>query len=211
MAHITDIQPQKRKKDRVNIFLNGEYAFSLADIAAAYLRIGQELSDQEIANLRLDDEYERAKDSALRLIVQRPRSIREVKQRLFAKEFAEGTIEKVCQRLIELEMLDDAAFARYWVEQRENFKPRSPLALKQELSQKGVAREIIDEAVAEVDSDEAARSAARQRVYRWQALPENEFEKKMSGYLQRRGFSFAVTRKITREMWEESRTSFEGE
>lgn len=211
MAQITDITKQKRKKDRVNIFLDDRYAFSLADITAAYLKIGQELSDEQIAQLRYEDEYERAKDAALRLIVQRPRSVQEVRQRLLKKEFAPETIDSVCQRLLEIDMLDDAAFARYWVEQRERFKPRSPLALRQELSQKGIARDIIDEVTAEVDPEEAARVAGRQKASRWQHLPREDFYKKCSGFLQRRGFSYAITHKITTELWEHNLSLREGD
>jgi regulatory protein len=211
MAQITDIQPQKRKKDRVNIYLNDEYAFSLAQISAAYLQIGQEITAEKIAALRLEDEYERAKDAALRLIVQRPRSTHEVQTRLKQKEFAAETIEKVCLRLTELEMLDDRTFARYWVEQRNNFKPRSPMALRQELGQKGIAREIINEAVTQIDPEKSARRAALKQVSRWQTLPKDAFEKKLSGYLQRRGFSFGIIKKITSEMWEQTPTFLEGE
>lgn len=211
MAQITDIKPQKRKKGRVNIFLDDRYAFSLADMTAAYLKIGQELTDEKIDELRHEDEYERAKDGALRLIIQRPRSVQEVRQRLLKKEFAPETIDSVCQRLVEIDMLDDAAFARYWVEQRERFKPRSPLALRQELAQKGIARDIIDEVVSDVDPEEAARTAAHQKVSRWQSLTRDEFFKKCSGFLQRRGFSYGITYKITEELWEHSRSSLEGD
>ncbi len=211
MQTITAITAQKRSDDRVNIFLDGAYAFSLAAIIGARLQVGQTLEREAIDRLRLEDEYERARDAAMRLIVQRPRSVREVTQRLGRRDFAPKTIEQVVDRLQELDLLDDLAFARYWVEQRETFKPRSPRALRQELAQKGVARGVIDEVVAGVDAEGAARKAAQSRVNRWVGLPEELFFQKMAGYLQRRGFGYEMTKQITEEMWQVARSISEGD
>ena len=211
MPVITAITTQKKKNDRVNIFLDGEYAFSLALITASQLRSGQTVSEEEIGRLRIEDEYERARDAAMRLVVQRPRSMREVRQRLAKREFAAGTIDRVITRLEELALLDDLVFARYWIEQRETFKPRGPIALRQELMQKGVARDIIDEALVDVDVERAARKAGQSRVGRWMGLPEEQFRQKMAGYLQRRGFGYEIINKITDEMWQSARSVAEGD
>jgi regulatory protein len=199
---ITALQAQKRNRERLNVYLDGQYAFSLALGAAVGLHVGKFLSAEEIARLQTQDEYEKAKESALRFIGYRPRSIAEVRQNLRGKGVDDTIIEQVVTRLAELELLDDAAFARYWVEQRETFKPRSPLALRQELQQKGLERQVIDEALAELDVSAAARRAAEQQAGRWQHLDQESFYQKMGGFLQRRGFSYAIVREVTDEVWQ---------
>jgi len=202
MQVITALTRQKRHPDRVNVFLDGEFAFGLAEIAAARLRVGQSISADDIAALEQEDTLEKAKQSAYKYLSYRPRSIAEVERNLRDKSYDELVITQVVIRLQELQLLDDLSFAQFWVEQRDTFKPRSALALRQELMQKGVARDIIDDVLAEVDETAVAHKAAAMRVNRWQHLPEDQFRKKMGGYLQRRGFNYGVIREITDELWE---------
>ena len=200
MRKITAITGQKRNKERVNIHLDGEYAFSLSMFTAAYLRTGQSLDEEKIAELQKEDAYERGKSAAMHLITYRPRSEREVAQRLKQKKFEADTIERVLIRFRELELVDDAAFARYWIDQRDTFKPRSRMALRQELQQKGIARELIDELLEEIDETTAALRAVKNKAERWRSLPEDEYRHKVTGFLQRRGFHYGIIRDVLTEL-----------
>jgi regulatory protein len=202
MGTVTAITRQKRNKERVNIFIDGAYAFSLAEITAAWLKIGQELTPEDIARLDAEDAVEKAKQSAYRYLSYRPRSTAEVRENLLKKEYDETIVEQVLTRLTELNLLNDQEFARFWIEQRETFKPRSQMALRQELYQKGISREIIDAAVAGVDELAAAQKAAENKAQRWIQLPKETFFTKMSGFLQRRGFDYAITKTVTKELWQ---------
>jgi len=199
---ITGISPQKRNKERVNVYLDGEFAFGLSFTTAAGLSTGQKLAKNEIESLLAGDEAEKAKQSAYRFLSYRPRSVNEVRQNLRKKGYEEAVIDQVIDRLIELEMLDDLAFARYWVEQRETFKPRGRRALRYELSQKGISRETIDQIVDDVDERAAAQRAGRKKVPIWSGLPEDQFKQKMGQYLQRQGFDYAIVRSVVSELWE---------
>jgi len=196
MQTITAITAQKRNKERVNIHLDGEYAFSLSMLTAAYLRTGQSLDQEKIDHLQREDAYERGKNAAMNLITYRPRSEREIEQKLRQKKFEPDTIERVLTRLRELDLVDDAAFARYWIDQRETFKPRSRMALRQELQQKGISREIMDELLEEIDETTAAFRAVQKKALRWRTLPEDEYRHKVTGFLQRRGFHYGVIRDV---------------
>lgn len=206
MGTITALTKQKRNPNRISVYLDNEFAFGLAAITAVSLRIGQTITPAQIETLRAADELENAKQSALRFLAYRPRSSREVVLNLQGKGFDVAIIDQTVARLQELELLDDAAFARYWIEQRETFKPRSRLALQQELHQKGLSRELIDAALAEVDETAVARQAALKQAARWQNLPEETFKTKLSSHLQRRGFSYAIIKEIINEVWETSST-----
>ena len=201
MATITALTAQKRNPDRVNVYLDGTFAFGLPAITAATLKVGQTLSPEDMAALQQEDLVDKARQSAIRFIGYRPRSVMEVRRNLRGKDYDEPVIEHVLERLQAVELLDDVAFAHYWVEQRETFKPRSQMALRMELQQKGVARDVIEKALAEVDEPAAARRAAEKQARRWLQLPEDAFRARLVGFLQRRGFNYGVIDEITNEIW----------
>ncbi len=199
---VTRLVTQSRNKRRVNVHLDDAYAFSLADTLAATLFVGQALDEATIAQLIAQDTYQRGMDKALRLIARRPRSQHEIDEALRRADFPPPVRERILARLHEMDYLDDKHFARWWVENRTTFNPRSLGALRQDLRQKGVAGPIIDEVLADLDDAELALAAGRKRAYRWQHLAQDAFEKKMVGYLQRRGFSFPLARQVAQTLWE---------
>lgn len=203
MGKITALTRQKRNPDRINVYLDGTFAFGLAAITAVSLRVGQTLTQDQIDRLQGADLEEKAKEVALRFIEYRPRSTTETRQHLLKKDYPEDVVERVIERLTAVELLNDAAFARYWVEQRQTFKPRSQLAIQQELRQKGLDRQTIDAALENIDESAAALKAAEAKARRWQALSREDFFKKLGSYLQRRGFSYEIVKQVTHTLWEE--------
>ncbi|MCB8944424.1 MAG: RecX family transcriptional regulator [Ardenticatenaceae bacterium] len=201
MGVITALTVQKRNSDRLNVYLDGKFAFGLATAVAATLKVGQTLTPEQTATLQQQDDVSKAKEKAVQLISRRPRSVAEIERHLRNKEFGDLVIEQAVIRLQEVGLLDDEAFARYWVDQRNTFKPRSHLALRQELQQKGVERHIIETAVNEVDQTAAARHAAQKQASRYTHLGEDEFRQKLGGFLQRRGFHYETIQQVTNELW----------
>ena len=118
-------------------------------------RIRKLLNLDEIEHLKLLSLEERAYQQALGLLSRRPRSENEIRQRLKRKKITEEVQDRVIDRLNDANYLDDLAFARAWVENRNEFRPRSAWAIRAELRKKGVANTTIDEALKEFD-DEAA-------------------------------------------------------
>lgn len=196
---ITALKFQQRSRERVSVYLDGEYAFGLPALEAARLRHGQLLSDAEITALRALDEREHAYDQALRYLSFRPRSRAEVAQYLQRKRLTDEAAAEVLARLEEAGYLDDAAFARFWVDNRQRFRPRSRRALSYELRQKGVARQEVEEAVVEQSDETAAWQAVESRLSRWSDLSADELRKKISGFLARRGFGYASIDRAYRE------------
>lgn len=205
---ITALVAQKRNKERVNVYLDGEFAFGLAMIEALKLHKGQTLSDEEIERLRALDEVETAHERALNLLTYRPRSAEEVRRKLreSKKNFSETAIEKTIQRLEQAGLLDDKAFARYWVENREQFSPRSIRALRHELRQKGVSHRDADEALVDVDEEDAAYRAGRAKARRYAQADEETFRRRLGGYLARRGFPYGTVRDAVDRLWDEINT-----
>ena len=212
---ITALRFQKRNAERVNLFLDGVYAFPLPATDAAQLRIGQQLSDQEIEDLKLLDLYGRGYNKALRFLAVRPRSEAEVRRTLQSYRLRDGRglneaqIEKIIAKLYEHQYLNDQEFARFWVDQRNRFRPIAPRALRYELRQKGVNYAVAEEIITELsDAAAACEAAARSRLYKWQhEIDPDQFRKKMGGFLQRRGFDWAVAQDVTDRLWQELEAS----
>jgi regulatory protein len=187
---ITALDIQKRNKKRVNVYLNEEYAFSLPLDEAAKLRKGQSLSEADVSALQSEDEVLRAVDRGANFLSFRPRSVHEVRKNLVDKETPPQVIDAALLRLEALGYLDDRAFAQFWINQRNQFKPLSPRALKHELRQKGIAAAIIDEVLAEVDADDSAYRAAQSQVRKLRGHDQRAFRDKLLAFLARRGFSY---------------------
>lgn len=206
MGIISDIQPQKRNRQRVNIYVDGQYAFSLTVAAAVGLKVGQTVTDALLAQLQDQEEKEKARLTAEQYLSFRPRSVAEVRQNLAQKGYPESVIEQVISNLQERHLLDDLAFARYWLEQRESFKPRSTLALRQELYEKGLDRRLIEAVLANLDELTSARRAAEKLAPRWSHLPWEAFQQKMGSFLQRRGFTYDTARQVVAAVWSDLAT-----
>lgn len=204
---ITALIFQKRNPERVNVYLEGRFAFSLAAIEAARLRVGQVLSAQEIVELQRRDIEERAYERALNLLSYRPRSAAEIARRLRKADFPPSAIEAALTRLERVGLVDDLTFARYWVENRETFRPRGHRMLRWELKQKGIADQIIDEVLASLDERASAYRLARKRASRLRHLDEATFRRRLSTYLARRGFPYSIINEAVQEVWEEQRGS----
>lgn len=205
MRTITAIEVQKKNPNRVNIYLDDQFAFGLSRINAAWLKIGQQLGDEKISTLQEADAREAALQKALRFLGRRPRSVDEVRKNLEKHEIPPGIIEETITRLEREKLIGDANFAREWVENRSTFRPRGKHALSVELRQKGLSDAVIQEALnEEVDEEALALKAARARARRLKGLEWNKFREKMSGHLGRRGFGFDVIIPVTRKVWEET-------
>ncbi|MBI1259187.1 MAG: hypothetical protein GC204_17085 [Chloroflexi bacterium] len=203
MGVITALEVQKRNKKRVNVFVDEAYAFSMTLDEAARLHKGQLLSDDEIAALINDAAITAATESAARFLAVRPRSAQEVRQNLSKKETPPPVIDAALERLTAFGYIDDRAFADLWVRDRMTYKPTSPRALRFELRQKGVSRDVIDAVLEDLDAGEAAYQAAQTQLRRFRGLERREFQNKVNALLQRRGFSYEVVRSTVRRLMQE--------
>jgi regulatory protein len=205
MKKITAISVQKRNPSRVNIYLDGEFAFGLARITAAWLKNGDELGDEKIAKLLGEDSREWAYQQAMLFLSYRARSEKEIQQNLRKHEMSDEVIEETLERLRKAGLADDNQFARAWVENRSTFRPRSKKALAIELRQKGINDEAIQDSLSGVDEEALAYETGLKRATRLMGQEWNEFRKKLSEFLSRRGFSYSVIAPIVSRIWNETR------
>ena len=203
MGKITALEPQVKHANRFNLYVDDEFALGVSALIAAKLRVGQTLTADDLKRLEAEEAFATAHEKALRFLEPRPRSAAEVKQHLAKKKIAAEVIAQVIARLTDAGLLDDAAFAKYWVENRENFKPRAARALRFELKRKGLGNTDIAEAVGEIDESESAYRAGLARAQRWRDLERRAFLEKLIAFLVRRGFSYEVAKHAAGRAWTE--------
>jgi len=203
MGKITALVLQAGNRERANVFLDGELAFSLHVDLAARLHRGQELSADDIAELKRLDACEVAYARALNYLSYRPRSEYEMTQYLREKGSEDATIAAVLERLRRAGLVDDRAFAQFWVGSREASRPKGAWGLRAELRQKRVPDEIIDSVVADLDEEASALSAAERKAAHLAHLDEATFRSRLLAFLRRRGFGYDVCRRVVDRLWSE--------
>jgi regulatory protein len=201
---VTRVSPQQATAERMNVFLDDRYAFSMSVRALSEhpVSVGDRLSEADVARLRDADEPDRAVASALNLLTHRGRSERELRGRLRMKGYTPGAIDEAIRKVVDWGYLDDERFAVAWVEQRQAGKPRSRRALANELREKGVAREIVETTLEEAEIDEIA-DARRLAADKWRkdaGLEPDKRRQRTAAFLARRGYGWDVAKTILDEL-----------
>jgi regulatory protein len=199
---VTSVERVRRRR-RVNIFVDGEFAIALGvDLATECdVRPGREVSTAHLRALADEDARREALQSALRFLSYRPRSEQELRQRLVRKGLPRAAIAAAMSRVRELGYLDDAAFARFWTETRQASRPRARRVVAGELRRRGIAAEQVEEATAEIEDEAAAYEAAGRRVRSLRGLEYQPFRERLGRFLTSRGFSYEVARRTIDRCW----------
>jgi regulatory protein len=198
---ITAIEPQVRDPARVSVYVDGEFAVGVhSEVAAAVgLRVGQAVSVPDLQALARAEERRRARDSALALLGYRARSREELRRRLDRKGYAPEVVEETVASLERSGLINDAEFSQAWVRQRTGARPMGPRRLAAELRQKGVEREIVQEALEAVDPErelDLALTVGRQKVEQMRGEDPRSARRKLASALMRRGFSWEVSARV---------------
>jgi len=145
---------------------------------------------------------QKARETVFRLFRYRPRSEKEVVEKLKAKAFPEDVIRETVDYFKKLEMLDDRLFARGWIQGRLN-KPLGMRRIALELRKKGIHKDIIEEEsekITDYDETAAVRDLARRRLTRYKNVEKFKARQRLYAYLSRRGFSSGAVSKVLREL-----------
>jgi regulatory protein len=244
---ITALEPQKNK-DRINVFIDGQFSFGVhIDVAADFLlRPGLELTQQQQDEIKIADGFRLTYDKAIAYLAARPRSKLELRRHLRDKlifkhheygeltdssakedfkETQERSIDRIVQLLEERGYVDDAAFAKWWIDNRRQFRPRGKRLLLVELQSKGVSLRDIETALTTPDEEghfqsikggEAepeevqprnevglAMRAAGKYARRYRQADAREFKQRVGRYLSGKGFDWETIEVVVKRLWDE--------
>lgn len=204
--NITNISQAVKNPDRVNVFVDGKYRFSLdiSQVIDLGIKVGNEYSEDELIELETESQFGKLYARALEYSLMRPHSKREVKDYLWRKTretkyksrktgeiksrpgVSQSVADRVLSKLEEKGYVDDEKFARWWVESRNLTKGSSLRKLQSELQAKGVDRTTIERLLNESDrhdEDEIKKIIAKKRG-------KYSDEQKLIAYLARQGFAY---------------------
>lgn len=202
---ITEIKKQKRNRNRVSIFIDGKYGFSLdySTLARSNLNIGDEVTDEEKERLFKKDEFSRTRDYAYTLLSYRDRSEYELKRRLFEKGFHSEVIGEALTFLKDQGLVDDRNFVKKWVDNIIMSRPMGKMKVVYDMRQKRVNEDIIKEVCDEKLGFETetflARTAAEKRMNVLTGYSQDVIRKRLHTFLRNRGFNFEIIRELMKE------------
>ena len=187
---LTAIKQQVKRTDRYSMYVDGKYTFSLSEseLLEAGLKIGQELTGEDIDRLKNQSALGKGYDKALNLISRRPRSEGELSDYLKRKDYDADAASQIIKKLRDRGYVNDQDFARRWVESRRLLKATSKRRLMLELRQKHVASEIIDEVLRNDETDELA--VVKQLVEKKRKQTKYQDDLKLMQFLSRQGFGY---------------------
>jgi len=204
---ITALKAQLKNPNRVNVFVDGKYRFSLdaLQILELGIKTGAEFEEEALHAIETEGLFSKVYARSLEYALVRPRSVKEMRDYLYRKtrpvrtktgELRDGVpaeiTTRVLERLLEKNHINDERFAQFWVENRNVRKGSSMKKLRAELQAKGVASTIIDAALSaseRTDEDEL------QKIYEKRKHRYTD-EQKLIAYLARQGFSYDAIRSV---------------
>ena len=205
MDTITAIEPQKRRGNRRSIFVNGRFLAGVDEevVLTLGLRVGQEISEERLAGMLRAETILRVRQDALNLLSYRPRTSNELSRRLVLKGYDQDVVDEALSALASVDLINDEKFSKDWVTSRLEQKPMGRVRIAWELRQKGVAPDLVEQAVERVDSEteyELALGLAERKVRHFGGDISLEDRRKLAQFLRRRGFAWDVTNRVVEEL-----------
>ena len=206
MPQITAIKVNKKRPNKRSIFIDGQFAFTVSEgiFFQHNLEEGGELSDKQIKELTTADEFNKAKQAAVNLLSFRPRSIKEVSNRLIHKGWNKDLADRVTGELVDKGYLNDEEFAAIFARDRAKNKCLGPVALKSELIKTGVAQKIIEQTIEAVYSkypaDELIQRLMKKRGIDLDVPLVKKEKQRFINLLKRKGFTWDQMESVVRNL-----------
>lgn len=212
MPKVTSVEPQKRNTKRFSVFLDGEFAFGADEdlVVNRRLVVGKEITSEDLQKILFEAEVGKLMERMYRWFGIRQHSEKEVRSYFRVKsqesrvkgkeEISQLTIDALVEMLKKKGMVNDLEFAKAWTEARRKSKQKGIKAIKAELFQKGIDKEIIEEVVrlqvTGYSEEDLAKQALEKKMKTWRNFESQEFKKKAFEFLMRKGFEYEVVREV---------------
>lgn len=209
MAVITKIQVQKNNKDRVNVYLDDEFAFACSNELVYYhgLQKNLEIDENKLKDIVKEDNYIKGKNVALKILERSYKTEKEIYDKLVQREYDVNTINRVLEFLREYSFVDDVKFTKLYI--KEKIKSLGKIKIKYMLINKGIDEDIINSEINKISSDDEYESAFKIGYKKYNLLYKSEknsikIRKKLFDFLVRNGFNFDIANKVTNKLVTES-------
>lgn len=205
MGKITSIEVQKKNQNRVNIYVDNEYAFA-CDAELIYkhgIKKDSSIDVQEISEIVKDDEFIKCKNSALRTVEKAYKTEKELIDKLKERGFEEDTIYKTLSFLKEYNLINDEKYAEMYIKDRLRTQGRNKI--KYALIRKGISEDILLEKLENIDSEDEDDTAFKLAEKRYNILKKKESDKyklsqKLFRFLLSKGYDYDCCNKVVRRL-----------
>ena len=204
MAIITKIESQKKNNDRVNIYVDGDFFMAVFTelIYTFNLKKGMEIDQNNLTYILKEEMYIKAKNKALNILSKADQSEKKIREKL-SSEFEEDTIDIVIEFLLKNKFIDDDLLAQKIVNTNVNLNKCGRNKIKQNLYNKGISVESINEAISEIDKDvefENAMYLAKKRYERVKNEDKRKIYQKISQHLAYKGFDYDIIKRVLNKL-----------
>ncbi len=225
MPKVTQIEPQKSSYAkaserhgirRFNVYLDGEFAFGADEdlVVNRRLVVGKKILPEDLQKILFEAEAGKLMERMYRWFSIRQHSEKEVRDYFRVKnaefrvkekeQISELAVESLVESLKKKGMINDLEFARAWTEARRKSKQKGLKAIKAELFQKGIDKEIIEEVISGqvtgYSEEDLARQALEKKMKVWKNLEPQELKRKAFEYLARKGFEYEVVKEVVEKL-----------
>ena len=197
MNIITKIEEGKRNKERVNIYIDNEYAFSVSKeiLYKEDLKLNDSVNIEDLREIVKKDNYIKCKNSALRIVERSYKSERELKDKLLLKGYDKDSIEKTIEFLKEYNFLSDNNYTKMYVKDKSKFQGKN--RIKFDLYRKGIDEEIIQEELSSIDEEDEREVAYNLVLKKYNVISKRESDKyklsqKLYRYIVSKGYSYDI-------------------
>lgn len=205
MNKITNIEEQKRNKDRVNIYVDNDYAFSLSKevLIKEGLKVNDIIDLEKLTKVSKEDNYIKCKGAALRIIEKTIKTESEIKKKLLLKGYDDETINRTIDFLKEYNFLNDESYATMYV--RDKSKGQGKNKIKYDLIKKGLDEDTILEAIAKIDSDNEENIAYEMALKKYNTIKKRETDsyklsQKLYRFLLSKGYGYDIASRVIKSI-----------
>ena len=206
MSKITKIETGKRNKERVNVYIDDEYAFSI-NMELVYkfgLKVNEEVNKEKLIEISKSENLSKCKESALRTIERSYKTEKEIRDKLLAKEFDIETVDSTINFLIEYGFIDDSKFVSMYIKDRIRTQGRNKI--RYSLISKGVNKLLIEEAFSTLDRDDEMERAiilCEKKYLNISKREDDDFKikNKLTRYLLGRGYDYDIAKEVIKKVF----------
>lgn len=205
MGIITKIETQKRNKERVNIYIDEEYAFAVFSelVYKNGLKVKQEIDEETLKDVFLEEEKKKCKSTAIRIVERSYKTEKELREKLTLKGYDKSSIEYALEFLKEYNFLNDESYSKMFVKDSSRSKGKN--RIKMDLKRKGVSEENIQDALSNINKEEEFLTAKKLGEKKYNQLIKREDDKyklssKLLSFLVSKGFEYELSKDVVRKI-----------
>lgn len=194
---ISKIEPQKKNKKRSTIYINGDFAFGLSNeiLLKFDFHEGDPIDENIIQNVLLEQEKQRIRERALRILAYRKRSVKELKTRLIKIGFDKDLVREIIEEFVRDGALNDDDFTEAFVADYTNLKPKGNIFISRELAKRGISQEAIQSALRMRDENQIVKDFLRKKLSHFNVKNPKDRQKILRRLLSR-GFTPSIVYRL---------------